>query len=133
MYAWIWHHLPGNGGVKAVCSVLLILAVVAVLWFWIFPLAEPLLPFDDVQVTAGWAGRIPVDQPGPKRGTQMPVLVLDNYDSFTYNLVQYLGQLGVESEVWRNDEISLAEIARLDPAGVLLSPGPGTPDRAGIM
>jgi len=53
MYAWIWHHLPGNGGVKAVCSVLLILAVVAVLWFWIFPLAEPLLPFDDVQVTAG--------------------------------------------------------------------------------
>jgi len=63
----------------------------------------------------------------------MPVLVLDNYDSFTYNLVQYLGQLGVESEVWRNDEISLAEIARLDPAGVLLSPGPGTPDRAGIM
>ena len=63
----------------------------------------------------------------------MPVLVLDNYDSFTYNLVQYLGQLGVESEVWRNDEITLSEIARRRPAGILLSPGPGTPDRAGIM
>lgn len=53
MYSWIWRRLPGNGGVKAVCSVLLVLAVAAVLWFWIFPLAEPLLPFDDVQVTAG--------------------------------------------------------------------------------
>lgn len=63
----------------------------------------------------------------------MRVLVIDNYDSFVYNLVQYLGQLGVESDVRRNDEISVAEVARLRPAGVLLSPGPGTPDRAGIM
>src|SRR5262245_21723661 len=62
----------------------------------------------------------------------MPVLVIDNYDSFVYNLVQYLGQLGVACEVRRNDEISLAEVGRLRPAGVLLSPGPGTPDRAGI-
>ncbi len=63
----------------------------------------------------------------------MRVLVIDNYDSFVYNLVQYLGQLGVECDVWRNDEISVAEVGRLRPAGVLLSPGPGTPDRAGIM
>jgi para-aminobenzoate synthetase component II len=62
----------------------------------------------------------------------MRVLVIDNYDSFVYNLVQYLGQLGVECEVRRNDEIGLADVGRLRPAGVLLSPGPGTPDRAGI-
>jgi para-aminobenzoate synthetase component 2 len=61
------------------------------------------------------------------------VLVIDNYDSFVYNLVQYLGQLGVESDVYRNDEITVAEVARRRPAGVLLSPGPGSPDRAGIM
>src|ERR1044071_437157 len=62
----------------------------------------------------------------------MRILVIDNYDSFVYNLVQYLGQLGVECEVRRNDEISTADVGRLRPAGVLLSPGPGTPDRAGI-
>jgi para-aminobenzoate synthetase component 2 len=62
----------------------------------------------------------------------MRILVVDNYDSFVYNLVQYLGQLGVDCDVRRNDEISLAEVGRLDPAGVLLSPGPGTPQRAGI-
>jgi para-aminobenzoate synthetase component 2 len=60
------------------------------------------------------------------------VLVIDNYDSFVYNIVQYLGQLGAECEVRRNDGIGLDEVARLAPAGVLLSPGPGTPDRAGI-
>jgi para-aminobenzoate synthetase component 2 len=63
----------------------------------------------------------------------MRVLVIDNYDSFVYNLVQYLGQLGVECEVRRNDEIRVSEVGRLRPAGILLSPGPGTPDRAGIM
>ncbi|MFB9234725.1 aminodeoxychorismate/anthranilate synthase component II [Plantactinospora siamensis] len=62
----------------------------------------------------------------------MRVLVIDNYDSFVFNLVQYLGQLGVECEVRRNDEISLADVGRAGAAGVLLSPGPGTPDRAGI-
>ena len=62
----------------------------------------------------------------------MRILVIDNYDSFVYNLVQYLGQLGIECDVRRNDEIGLADIGRLRPAGVLLSPGPGTPDRAGI-
>ncbi len=62
----------------------------------------------------------------------MRVLVIDNYDSFVYNLVQYLGQLGVECDVRRNDEIDVAEVGELKPGGVLLSPGPGTPDRAGI-
>jgi para-aminobenzoate synthetase component 2 len=60
------------------------------------------------------------------------ILVIDNYDSFVYNLVQYLGQLGAEPVVWRNDEISVPEVARVGAAGVLLSPGPGTPDRAGV-
>ena len=62
----------------------------------------------------------------------MRVLVIDNYDSFVYNLVQYLGQLGVESEVRRNDEISVEDVGKVDAGGILLSPGPGTPDRAGI-
>ena len=60
----------------------------------------------------------------------MTVLVIDNYDSFVYNLVQYLGELKVECEVVRNDEIGLDDVAGHD--GVLLSPGPGTPDTAGI-
>ena len=62
----------------------------------------------------------------------MRVLVVDNYDSFVFNLVQYLGQLGVECDVRRNDEIDLAAVGRLGVGGVLLSPGPGTPERAGI-
>ncbi|WP_433612108.1 aminodeoxychorismate/anthranilate synthase component II [Dactylosporangium sp. CA-139114] len=62
----------------------------------------------------------------------MRVLVIDNYDSFVFNLVQYLGQLGVECEVRRNDELTVADVAAVNPAGVLLSPGPGTPERAGI-
>lgn len=62
----------------------------------------------------------------------MRVLVIDNYDSFVFNLVQYLGQLGAECVVRRNDQISLDEVGRLDVAGVLLSPGPGTPQRAGV-
>lgn len=66
----------------------------------------------------------------------MQVLVVDNYDSFVFNLVQYLGQLGVDAEVWRNDDARLATEADIAKAvhdfdGVLLSPGPGTPERAG--
>ena len=60
------------------------------------------------------------------------LLVLDNYDSFTYNLVQYLGELGAEMEIFRNDEITLDEIAAKDPKGILISPSPCTPDDAGI-
>ncbi|MGN9908098.1 aminodeoxychorismate/anthranilate synthase component II [Phytohabitans sp. LJ34] len=62
----------------------------------------------------------------------MRVLVIDNYDSFVFNLVQYLGQLGAECDVRRNDEIDLAAVGRSGAAGILLSPGPGTPERAGI-
>ena len=61
-----------------------------------------------------------------------PVLVVDNYDSFVYNLVQYLGQLGVRCIVRRNDAVTVDELADLDVAGVLLSPGPGTPASAGV-
>ena len=63
----------------------------------------------------------------------MRILVLDNYDSFVFNLVQYLGQLGAECVVRRNDEISVADVGTFGADGLLLSPGPGTPDRAGIM
>jgi anthranilate synthase/aminodeoxychorismate synthase-like glutamine amidotransferase len=60
------------------------------------------------------------------------LLVIDNYDSFTYNLVQYLGELGERVEVRRNDEVSTAEVAELKPDRIVISPGPGTPDDAGI-
>jgi anthranilate synthase component 2 len=66
------------------------------------------------------------------------IIVIDNYDSFTYNLVQYLGELGAELpvarevQVYRNDQISLAEIRSLQPAAVVISPGPGRPEDAGI-
>ena len=60
------------------------------------------------------------------------ILVIDNYDSFTYNIVQYLGQCGAEVVVRRNDEITLDEIEALHPAGLLLSPGPCTPNESGI-
>lgn len=60
------------------------------------------------------------------------LLVLDNYDSFTYNLVQYFGELGEDITVWRNDEVSLDDIASLNPARICISPGPCTPHEAGI-
>jgi anthranilate synthase component 2 len=60
------------------------------------------------------------------------LLMIDNYDSFTYNLVQYFGELGEEVGVYRNDEITLDEIARLKPARIVVSPGPCTPNEAGI-
>lgn len=60
------------------------------------------------------------------------ILVIDNYDSFTYNLVQYLGELGEEVQVYRNDEIDIEGIEKLRPNHLLLSPGPCTPNEAGI-
>ena len=60
------------------------------------------------------------------------LLMIDNYDSFTYNVVQYLGELGAEVEVHRNDEITLAEIEAKDPDLIVISPGPCTPNEAGI-
>ncbi len=60
------------------------------------------------------------------------LLLIDNYDSFTYNLYQYLAELGTQIEVRRNDQVSLAEIEKLQPERIVISPGPGTPDRAGL-
>ena len=60
------------------------------------------------------------------------IAVIDNYDSFTWNLVQYLRELGAEVTVYRNDAVELDALARTDPRAVLVSPGPGTPDGAGI-
>jgi anthranilate synthase component 2 len=59
-------------------------------------------------------------------------ILIDNYDSFTYNLLHYLGELGAEVEVRRNDALSVAEAMALDPQGIVISPGPCDPDRAGI-
>jgi para-aminobenzoate synthetase component II len=60
------------------------------------------------------------------------ILVIDNYDSFTYNLVQYLGELGAEVVVHRNDQIGVEDVAAMRPEGILISPGPGTPKDAGV-
>lgn len=60
------------------------------------------------------------------------ILVIDNYDSFTYNLVQYLGELGAEPVVRRNDEVTIAEVERMQPLAVVISPGPGLPSAAGV-
>src|ERR1700742_757566 len=60
------------------------------------------------------------------------LVLIDNYDSFTYNLVHYLGELGGRCEVFRNDKITVAEVMKLAPKGIVLSPGPCTPNEAGI-
>jgi anthranilate synthase component II len=60
------------------------------------------------------------------------LIVIDNYDSFTYNLVHFLGELGAPCEVYRNDKITVPEILRRAPGGIVLSPGPSTPNQAGI-
>lgn len=60
------------------------------------------------------------------------ILVVDNYDSFTYNLVQYIGETGAAVEVYRNDELSVEEILARSPERIVISPGPGTPDDAGV-
>jgi anthranilate synthase component II len=62
----------------------------------------------------------------------MKILVVDNYDSFTYNLVQYLGELGADPVVWRNDQFSLEDVRNLKPKGIVISPGPCTPLEAGL-
>ncbi len=60
------------------------------------------------------------------------LIIIDNYDSFTYNLYQYLGELGADIRVFRNDKVTVEELARLKPEKLLVSPGPCTPDKAGI-
>ena len=62
----------------------------------------------------------------------MSLLMIDNYDSFTYNLVQYLGELGQDVHVFRNDEIALEQVAALKPRHIVISPGPCTPNEAGV-
>src|SRR2546427_732805 len=77
----------------------------------------------------------PRDAAGPPDGSgrcAAMILVIDNYDSFTYNLVQYLGELGQDPEVHRNDKIQISEIESRNPDRIVISPGPGTPDQAGI-
>ncbi len=116
MYVWIWRHLPGNFLLRAAQTCVLLLAVCALLLFVIFPWIEPHLWFTHVTV-----GRRPMTR----------ILVIDNYDSFVYNLVQYLAQLGATVDVRRNDEISASSLSSLGVDGVLISPGPGTPEDAG--
>ena len=60
------------------------------------------------------------------------VLMIDNYDSFTYNLVQYFGELGADLAIYRNDKISINQVNKLDPEKIIISPGPCTPNEAGI-
>ncbi len=60
------------------------------------------------------------------------ILVIDNYDSFTWNLVQFLGQLGADLKVYRNDDLSVEQIGELEPAAIVISPGPCTPTEAGV-
>ena len=60
------------------------------------------------------------------------ILVIDNYDSFVYNLVQYLGELGADPVVHRDDALTLADVDAIDPDGILISPGPGSPADAGL-
>lgn len=60
------------------------------------------------------------------------MILIDNYDSFTYNIVQYLLELGVDLRVFKNDEITIEELKKLDFSSIVISPGPGTPDNAGI-
>jgi anthranilate synthase/aminodeoxychorismate synthase-like glutamine amidotransferase len=69
---------------------------------------------------------------GYRRAVAPAVLVIDNYDSFVFNLVQYLGELGAEPVVHRHDELTVDQIVELDPDAVLISPGPGRPDDAGV-
>ncbi|XP_047341695.1 anthranilate synthase beta subunit 2, chloroplastic-like [Impatiens glandulifera] len=68
----------------------------------------------------------------PAQRTSNPIVVIDNYDSFTYNLCQYMGELGCDFEVYRNDELTVEELKSKCPRGVLISPGPGAPQDSGI-
>ncbi len=63
---------------------------------------------------------------------EQKILMIDNYDSFTYNLVQYLGELGADIQIFRNNKITIQEIEEIKPEKIVISPGPGTPEKAGI-
>ena len=86
------------------------------------------------QLTDGGAGGVRCDpgRAGSVRDVAPRILVIDNYDSFVYNLVQYLGELGAVPVVHRDDALTLAAVEELDPDGILISPGPGRPEDAGL-
>ncbi|KAK3144555.1 hypothetical protein QOZ80_4AG0314660 [Eleusine coracana subsp. coracana] len=84
-------------------------------------------------VAAGPAAPAPVaDLDGRPVTEKQPIIVIDNYDSFTYNLCQYMGELGLNFEVYRNDELTIEDVKRKNPRGILISPGPGEPQDSGI-
>uniref|UniRef100_A0ACD5V5J9 Uncharacterized protein n=1 Tax=Avena sativa TaxID=4498 RepID=A0ACD5V5J9_AVESA len=86
-----------------------------------------------VVFAAGPAAAAPVaDLDGRSAAAKQPIIVIDNYDSFTYNLCQYMGELGLNFEVYRNDELTIEEVKKLNPRGILISPGPGEPQDSGI-
>ncbi|RLM73647.1 hypothetical protein C2845_PM15G10920 [Panicum miliaceum] len=86
-----------------------------------------------VAVGAGPAAAAPVaDLDGRPATEKQPIIVIDNYDSFTYNLCQYMGELGLNFEVYRNDELTVDDVRRKNPRGILISPGPGEPQDSGI-
>ncbi|XP_062172159.1 anthranilate synthase beta subunit 1, chloroplastic-like [Alnus glutinosa] len=72
------------------------------------------------------------NSPFPSKKPTKPIIVIDNYDSFTYNLCQYVGEIGCYFEVYRNDEITVEDLKRMNPRGILISPGPGAPQDSGI-
>lgn len=69
---------------------------------------------------------------GSRSTRRAPLVIIDNYDSFTWNLVQYLGSLGAEVEVFRNDTVSVTQLQRMQPRGLVVSPGPGRPEDGGV-
>jgi anthranilate synthase/aminodeoxychorismate synthase-like glutamine amidotransferase len=81
---------------------------------------------------SGTAPQLPDDLRAERPGAGRRILVIDNYDSFVFNLVQYLGELAADTVVWRNDAATVAEVRALAPDGVLISPGPGHPRDAGL-
>ena len=87
-----------------------------------------------LQRAEGGVRRGAAEQGHSEKGRDLPspVIVIDNYDSFTYNLVQYLGELGAATRVVRNDELTVGEVDALAPAAIVISPGPKTPEEAGI-
>ncbi|KAG8064900.1 hypothetical protein GUJ93_ZPchr0004g40275 [Zizania palustris] len=86
-----------------------------------------------VATAAGTAAATPVAHLYEHLATEkQPIIVIDNYDSFTYNLCQYMGELGLNFEVYRNDELTIEDVKRKNPRGILISPGPGEPQDSGI-
>jgi len=90
-----------------------------------------------IEVMHRQRGAIADNGVGPEKGHRYHlgvarILVIDNYDSFVYNLVQYLGELGAEPLIWRHDALDLDDVETIAPDGILISPGPGTPDDAGL-